>query len=251
MLAGAAAGTSSLAFALLNRTPDYLPWLRWLILIVGLGAAPVVGALPHLPRRVARVAVAAALVAVLAGPAAYTASTATTPHTGSIPSAGPATTGGGFCPRGLGQVGPLQGGPGRAGRVLAVPPGGGASAGGLLQGSTSTSAITSMLKADASRYTWVAAAVGSNTAAGYQLASQQPVMAIGGFNGSDPSPTLSEFKGFVAAGRIHYFIGGSPAGGPMSGSGGTSSRIARWVAASFTAKTVDGVTLYDLSGGLR
>jgi 4-amino-4-deoxy-L-arabinose transferase-like glycosyltransferase len=251
VLAGATAGTSSLAFALLHRTPDYLPWLRWLILVVGLGAALVVGALPHLPRRVGQVAVAAALVAVLAGPAAYTASTVTTPHTGSIPSAGPATAGAGFAPRGLGQVGAMRGGPGRAGKAITAPPGGGVAAGGLLQGSTSTSAITSMLEADASRYTWVAAAVGSNTAAGYQLASQQPVMAIGGFNGSDPSPTLSEFKALVAAGRIHYFIGGSQGGGPMSASGGTSSRIARWVAASFTAKTVDGVTLYDLSGGLR
>ena len=37
-------------------------------------------------------------------------------------------------------------------------------------------------------YTWAAAAVGSNEAAGYQLASGEPVMAIGGFNGTDPAP---------------------------------------------------------------
>jgi hypothetical protein len=115
----------------------------------------------------------------------------------------------------------------------------------------------------------VAAAVGSNTAAGYQLASQQPVMAVGGFNGTDPSPTLAQFKAYVAAGRIHYFIAGAQGGGAtlqgtpgtrtgttfvggaMSPGGQSSSGIAAWVAANFTAKTVDGVTLYDLSGGLK
>ena len=31
-------------------------------------------------------------------------------------------------------------------------------------------------------------------------------MAVGGFNGSDPSPTLAQFKQYVTDGRIHYFI---------------------------------------------
>jgi len=34
-------------------------------------------------------------------------------------------------------------------------------------------------------------------------------------------------------------------GGPSTG----NSEIATWVAANFDAQTVDGVTLYDLSGG--
>ena len=33
-------------------------------------------------------------------------------------------------------------------------------------------------------------------------------MPIGGFNGSDPSPTLAQFQQYVADGRIHWFIGG-------------------------------------------
>jgi hypothetical protein len=131
-----------------------------------------------------------------------------------------------------------------------------ASAGGLLEGSRSSAAITSMLKSDADSYTWAAAAVGSNSAAGYQLASEEPVMAIGGFNGSDPSPTLAQFKAYVADGAIHYLIaGGGGFGGRMGGPGGASSgagsAISSWVAANFTATTVDGVTIYDLSGGVR
>ena len=78
-------------------------------------------------------------------------------------------------------------------------------------------------------------------------------MAIGGFNGSDPSPTLAQFKQYVADGEIHYFIAGGGGGGRVAQPGGSNAAraIAAWVAASFTAKTVDGVTLYDLSGGVR
>jgi hypothetical protein len=107
--------------------------------------------------------------------------------------------------------------------------------------------VVSALKANSSKYTWVAAAVGSNSAAGFQLATGLPVMAIGGFNGSDPSPTLAEFKAMVAAGKLHYFIGGGGMGGGQAGGSQSSSAIANWVASTFTSTTVGGVTLYDLT----
>jgi hypothetical protein len=126
-----------------------------------------------------------------------------------------------------------------------------------LDGITSSSALTALLEADASSYTWVAAAVGSNSAAGYQLATSQPVMAVGGFNGSDPSPTLAQFQAWVAAGRIHYFIGGGGTlggafdggftGGYTGGGSDTAAQISQWVESTFTARTVDGVTVYDLA----
>lgn len=128
---------------------------------------------------------------------------------------------------------------------------GGGTTGGLLNGSESTAQINALLATDAGSYTWVAAAIGSNTASGYQLATELPVMAIGGFNGSDPSPTLAQFKQYVADGEIHWFIGGgSGRSGPNAG-GGTSSEITTWVTENFTAQTVDGVTLYDLSDGIQ
>jgi hypothetical protein len=78
-------------------------------------------------------------------------------------------------------------------------------------------------------------------------------MAIGGFNGSDPSPTLDQFKQYVADGKIHYSIGsggsGGGRGGGMNAGGCTSTEISSWIAENFTAQTVDGVTIYDLSGG--
>ncbi|HKG49445.1 MAG TPA: hypothetical protein VKB14_03335 [Actinomycetales bacterium] len=77
-------------------------------------------------------------------------------------------------------------------------------------------------------------------------------MAIGGFNGSDPSPALAQFQEYVTQGRIHYFIAGGGMGGrgaPSGGSDGTSAQISSWVAGTFTAQTIDGVTVYDVSSG--
>ena len=72
-------------------------------------------------------------------------------------------------------------------------------------------------------------------------------MPIGGFNGSDPSPTLAQFKAWVAAGKIHYFIGGGGLGGNQQGGSQSSSAIASWVAGSFKTVTLGGTTLYDLT----
>jgi 4-amino-4-deoxy-L-arabinose transferase-like glycosyltransferase len=91
----------------------------------------------------------------------------------------------------------------------------------------------------------VAATVNSNSAAGYQLATDDPVMAIGGFNGTDPAPTLAQFERDVAEKKVHYFIAGG--GGLGGGTGTTAGQITQWVESHFTAKTLDGVTVYDLT----
>jgi hypothetical protein len=71
-------------------------------------------------------------------------------------------------------------------------------------------------------------------------------MAIGGFSGSDPSPTLVEFQALVAQGDIHWFVGGGDGGGP-GGRASSASEIAAWVAGTFTPTTVGGQTVYDLT----
>ena len=93
-------------------------------------------------------------------------------------------------------------------------------------------------------FTYALATIGANSAAGYQLATGDPVMAIGGFNGTDQWPTLAAFQQMVAGGEIHYFVGGSR--GPGGGSG-TSSAISSWVQANFQSVTVGGTTFYDLT----
>jgi hypothetical protein len=123
--------------------------------------------------------------------------------------------------------------------------------GGLLNAGTVSSALTAALTANASSYTWVAATVGAENASGYQLAAGEPVMAIGGFNGTDQAPSLAQFERYVAAGEIHYFIGGGMGtGGRFGGGGGATSdasQITSWVEAHFTARTIGGTTIYDLT----
>jgi hypothetical protein len=154
---------------------------------------------------------------------------------GAFPGAG----GGGF-PGGARAFG--GGGFGRGGAG-----GGGA---GFLNSSQSNAVNNTALQADAGTYTWAAATVNSNNAAGYQLGSGEPVMAIGGFNGTDPAPTLAQFEKDVSEGKIHYFIasGGGGFGGGAGGSG-DASEITSWVEAHFTSQTLGGVTVYDLTTG--
>jgi 4-amino-4-deoxy-L-arabinose transferase-like glycosyltransferase len=144
-------------------------------------------------------------------------------------------TGQGQFPQGQGD-GAARGGVGAGGGM-----------GGLLDGAKVSSAMTSLLRADADEYTWVAAAIGSQNQASYQLAAQKPVMSIGGFNGSDPSPTLAQFQKYVADKRIHYFIGGGGGMGGGMGGSGAASQISSWVQGHFTAKTVGSTTVYDLT----
>ncbi|HEV7524857.1 MAG TPA: glycosyltransferase family 39 protein [Acidimicrobiia bacterium] len=257
------AATAVWAFVLLNRTPSWVPWLRAGVLIVGLGVAAVV-AIGSASRGRLGVALAIAAIGIgVAAPAAYTLSTVKNPHTGAIPTAGPASSAGGRLGRGGG--GPRNGPrafPGGAPPAFAggnPPPGvgpapggggggGAGGAGGLLNGSTPGAAITSLFESSTG-YRWTAAAVGANNAAGYQLASGKAIMAIGGFNGTDPTPSLAQFEQYVKGGAIHYFIASGGAGGGRGGNGGasTSSAITQWVEQNFTAQTVGGVTIYDLT----
>ncbi|MGA2211516.1 MAG: glycosyltransferase family 39 protein [Acidimicrobiales bacterium] len=178
------------------------------------------------------------------GPAGRLGSPTGLPPAGGGPAGGAPAGGAGRAGLPAGAAPTGIGTPGRSGRTGT----GGGGIGSLLNGSTPGKALVKLLEHDASSYTWVASAVGSNTAAGYQLATDDPVMAIGGFNGTDPAPTLAEFERYVAEHKIHYFI----SGGVVTGAGGNSdsdaSAITAWVEDHFTATTVDGVTLYNLAG---
>ena len=130
-----------------------------------------------------------------------------------------------------------------AGSLAGCGAGGGGGGAGFLNSSQSNAALNKALQADAGKYTWAAATVNSNNAAGYQLGSGEPVMAIGGFNGTDPAPTLAQFEKYVSEGKIHYFIasgGGGGGGGFGGGAGGSgdASQITSWVEAHFTVRDV-------------
>jgi 4-amino-4-deoxy-L-arabinose transferase-like glycosyltransferase len=268
VLGGAVAVTAVWSYVLLGRaSADSYTWLRWVVLPAGLIAAAGIVLAGRLNRRLALAAASLGIVASLAGPFAYTLTTISTGHTGALPTAGPSTGGMGGMGGGGGRPGggtpPTGQGQARTGTGTGTPPqgtgttgttgggqtgggmgGGGANIGALLNGVTVSSKMTTMLKSDAGSYTWAAATVGSTTAASYQLASGEPVMAIGGFNGTDPTPTLAAFKKYVAEGKIHYFI----ASGSTSSGTSNAAKITAWVAANYTKTTVGSTTVYDLSG---
>jgi 4-amino-4-deoxy-L-arabinose transferase-like glycosyltransferase len=263
-LGGAVGVTALWAYVLLGRSSTFVPGLRTAVLVAGLTAAILIVSLTNASRKTALAIAALGAVAVLAGPAAYTFDTVSTTHSGAIPSAGPALATQGGPGGAFGGGGARFGAPGgafgggfgggfpRGGPNSAFgggnPPGGGGnpSAGAGFLGSGRPAAdLVSLLQANASRYTWVAATIDANSAAGYELATGDPVMAIGGFNGTDPAPTLAQFQQYVRDGKIHYFIGGVGRG--SAGTSSTASQIAAWVQQNFTATTVGGVTVYDLT----
>ncbi|MTE14897.1 glycosyltransferase family 39 protein [Nocardia aurantiaca] len=278
--------TTATAWIILSRSTSFVPWLRWAILVGGIVATALM--LIRLPRKGGLAVAAAAALVGLAGPTAYAVDGIATAHQGPMPSAGPAVRGAwgpggphggdhgmpngrtGNGGPGNGNAGPGNGipggqhgmgmnhgdtanaGPGGNGGNEGGPGGFGGPAGGMMSASNPSAQVTALLKADGSDYTWVAATVSSNAAAGFQLATQLPVMPVGGFNGSDPSPTLAQFQEYVQVGRIHYFISGNQMGGDRGGNGNGESRsqsaqITAWVKEHFSSQEVDGITLYDLT----
>jgi len=113
-------------------------------------------------------------------------------------------------------------------------------------GVSANSELTALLTATDG--TWSTAVSSSQSAASLELASGTAVMSTGGWSGSDAAVTLEQFQAYVADGQITYYVGGQGGGpgGPGGDSDSTSSRIAAWVAANYTATTVGGQTGYDL-----
>ncbi|MHA6628851.1 ArnT family glycosyltransferase [Pseudonocardia sichuanensis] len=250
VLAAILAGTAAWAWVVLGRTPEFLPWLRWMVVAV---AAVVVLALllgVGARRRAAAVLALALVLTTLAGPAAHAVQTAAGGGKGgALPGAGPALVGG------------APGGPGGSG--ASAPPDA-ARVGGPAGQDDVAPELVDLLRSAGT--TWSAATTGAQSSAALALASDTTVMGIGGFSGGDPAPTLEEFQALVAAGEVHWFVGGGmgPGGGPggpppqaqpqgQPQGGGQhrgprhNAEITTWVQENFTPATVGGRTVYDLT----
>jgi len=291
-LAAMALVTAGTAYALLGRAGDWLPWLRVLVLVGGVAGAaalllPSMPSLPAMPTRsrpatarLAAVGGVVALAAGLAGPLAWSVETLRTPHTGSVPTVGPAGQGGGFgggfgggafagrrlrdleelaaggqAPAagggqlpGAGQVPGIGQMPG-AGQLpnLGQMPGAGGfgGPGGPGEGGAADQALVSLLTKGAAGYRWVAATGSSQTAGPLQLSADVPVMSIGGFSGGDSAITLDRFKELVAQHRIHYYVGGSDGrgGGFGGGFGGPGGQGASSSIATWVSSTFTATTV--------
>jgi 4-amino-4-deoxy-L-arabinose transferase-like glycosyltransferase len=216
-LAAMIAGTGVWSWWILGRNGDWLPALRWAILAVTVAAA--VGLLISLTsqarQRFAVAALAVGVVGGLLGAGAYSFATIGQSHDGGMAVVGPAREDG------------HRGGFGQ---------------------DTDNAALETMLRAT---HTDFSAAINrSSAAAGLELSTNTAVMAIGGFGGSDPAPTLGEFQQDVANHRITYYI--APAGDRRPGGYGSKAHadITQWVAAHFTPIKVGSETVYDLTAPL-
>jgi hypothetical protein len=71
------------------------------------------------------------------------------------------------------------------------------------------------------------------------------VIALGGWLGNDPAPTLDQFKSLVEDRQVAYFIRQQIIVDELP-LGRNAVAITDWVQSNFEGETVDGVTIYDL-----
>jgi hypothetical protein len=271
-LGGIAVGVALLATAwfgagLLGRTAGFAPGLGTAAIVLA-AAALIVLVLVSLPRvadnatarKLGAGAAALGLAATLLAPAAYAWATMQNAYGGGDPHPGPGTASsvafdGGFPGNGGLPGGGLPGG-GLPGGGL---PGGGFPGGSLPglgnggfpggTGGATDSALLDYLVANRGSALWIVAANGSGEAGSIELATGLPVMAMGGFTGSDPAPSLEQLKSYFATGKLRFILLGGTGGGPFCG-GGSDGRTA-WVTStckSVSYGTGTGAALYDCSG---
>ena len=197
----------------------YAGTMTWLMWIVGLlGLTGMIGLLVNLyapSRWLQNLAIITALTACTLAPTVYALATVNVAHTGSIPTAGPSST---------------------------------AMQGSNNEKSQADSQLVQYLVEHQNGATWLVTVASANESAAIQLTSGQPVMAVGGFNGSDTPLTLEQFKQLVKAGKVKYYAissHGRGGGGP----GGGNNEITTWVKQTGTVVNYGGsdVTLYELS----
>ncbi len=210
--------TGGWSWWLLHRDSAWLPALRWTILALTVVAtvALVAAFMIRAHGQYVRAALISGVVVALAGSAAYAIATITQPHTGGGPSVGPATA--------------------QSNRH-----------GGWASGqNTDNPQLDAMLSA--AHTDWSGAIARSSAAAGLELKTHTAVMAIGGFSGTDPVPTLSQFQQYAAAHRVTYYIVSDDTHDHGSSIRNRQhSDITDWVAANYTPVKVGDDTVYNLT----
>jgi 4-amino-4-deoxy-L-arabinose transferase-like glycosyltransferase len=266
VLAGAIMVSAIWSWQLLGRSPDFVPGLGLVIVIVGAIVAIIVS-LPASAelRRTQALALALGIGILLAGPLVYTLDTMATGYSGGDPHPGPAVAsdanqgggpggnGGGFGANagGFGGGTPPSGAGFSGGTGGGTPPSGaGFGAGGAGAGSSTDSALATYLEANKGSSTWIVAMTSAMQAGSLELSTGDPVMAMGGFTGSDPAPSLAQIQAYVASGQLRYVLVDGNGGGGPGGNSSTASAVTAWVTS--VGKVVDyggsSGTLYDLSG---
>lgn len=168
-------------------------------------------------------------IGLMAGPIVWSVNTVLSPHIGAGVVAGPSILGLRTDHPDRQQLGPD------------VPP----SFVAVMFGDVPEQGVVSRLRAAPSTTTWPAAIVGSETAANYQLESGRSVLPIGGFDGTDPFPTLEQFQAMVNDGKVGALVIQELPPLTLEGRG-ESARIAEWVRDSFAGEQVGSAEYFNL-----
>lgn len=145
-------------------------------------------------------------------------------QSGGLPGGFPGGTGSGTGGTGRGTL------PGRGAGAGTVGAGGGT-------GGDVSSAMIAYLEKNQGSAKWLLAVSDSNTAAQIMLQTNQAVISMYGFTGSDPAMTVAKMEQLVASGELKYVMLGGGMGGGGAGAGGTSSStsVDSWMQANCTA----------------
>ncbi|HYO41592.1 MAG TPA: glycosyltransferase family 39 protein [Candidatus Limnocylindrales bacterium] len=224
----------------LERTPDFWPGVGMgaVFVAVAAGILAVASFVVDDPRApaIGRVAFGVGVAVLLVGPLLYSIETVDTAIAGGDPAPGP--EGGAFGGRGGFGGGAPGGVPGDAGGT--------------------DGALAAWLLDHHAGETWLVAVNGANEAGPLQVATGVPVMAMGGFMGSDPAPTLEQLQAHVREGRLRYVLLGGRGGfgGPAGpggfaggdGQGNVAVERSDWVTSACVAVSGVSASLYDCTG---
>ncbi|WP_282801404.1 glycosyltransferase family 39 protein [Secundilactobacillus kimchicus] len=171
---------------------DYYPWLTWLIL--GLGIVVSLALIFIRNRRATLPLISLGLLGIMIAPGWWSLTPTIAAESAQIPTAGP---------------------------DLLTSNGGGGMAGGM--GDQINTKLLNYVVKHQGNAKYLFATADSSTAAPYIIKTGKAVMAMGGFNGTDPAMTLKQFKKLVKTGQLKYYYDGGKSGGS------TNNAIVSWI----------------------
>ncbi|MFF2297123.1 ArnT family glycosyltransferase [Arthrobacter sp. NPDC058127] len=218
-----------LGYVSASRSVLDFSWLPLVLLVVG-GLAIAIALLPPVKKKFRTAAVLLMGASILLGPTIWSVNTVLSPHVGAGVVAGPSI------------LGVRTDSPGRTQLPAKTP----LSFSAVMFGDVPSPGVLGRIKASPVSVRWAAAVVGSETAANYQLDSSRAILAVGGFDGTDPFPTLEQFQSMVRSGEVGSFVIQNVP--PLTADGrGESARIVQWVENNFRPEMIDGASFYRLT----
>lgn len=170
---------------------SYYPWLTWLILGIVIVASLLLFIFPK--NNASKISMVVATITILIAPGWWSLTPTLSAESAMIPTAGPSLL-----------------------STSSSGPGGG---GGMGSSKVNTK-LLNYLEKHQGNAKYLFATSDSTTAAPYIIKTGKAVMAMGGFNGTDPAITLSQFKKLVKNGDLKYFY--------YSGRSG-NTKIINWI----------------------